>query len=211
MRTDHLITVLSQDQVSPPNVRARTIGFAGITLLLVAVFVQMLLGWRPNLIEAMQSPVTMMKWLLPLAAAIPAMLACLVLIDPQTRRTPIVWISVAAGIIAVAWLAISLIQTPSVLLWPEMHGKSMSRCLISVILISVLPLAAALWWLREGASPSPLRSGALAGLAVGGLSAAIYASFCDEDAPLFFLTWYGLAIIVVTLAGAVIGKRVLRW
>ena len=38
-----------------------------------------------------------------------------------------------------------------------------------------------------------------------------YAMHCIEDSPLFYVTWYGLAIGGVTLVSTLIGARVLRW
>ena len=53
--------------------------------------------------------------------------------------------------------------------------------------------------------------GRLAGLASGGLATAIYALHCTEDNPLFFVTWYGLAILLMAGVGALCGRWVLRW
>lgn len=211
MRTDHLINVLSQDQVLPLNIRARVFTFAAVGLLFAGFVIHMLLGFRPNLLASLLAPVTAMKPILPLVVAIPAMLACLDLIDPQRERTPIVWISAAIGAGAVFWYAMALMNTPPELLWPTIRGSTIGRCLLSIIILSILPLIAALWWLREGASTSPMRSGALAGLGISGVTAALYSTSCDEDAPLFFLLWYSLAMIVVAMIGAFLGKRMLRW
>ncbi|MBD3765305.1 MAG: DUF1109 family protein, partial [Rhodobacterales bacterium] len=41
--------------------------------------------------------------------------------------------------------------------------------------------------------------------------AAGYALHCTEDSPLFFVLWYGLGILVPTLAGAWLGRRLLAW
>ena len=57
----------------------------------------------------------------------------------------------------------------------------------------------------------PGLSGALAGLLAGGVGAARYAIHCTEDSPLFYATWYGIAILLATGIGAVAGRRVLRW
>jgi hypothetical protein len=51
----------------------------------------------------------------------------------------------------------------------------------------------------------------VAGLAGSALSAAVYALHCTEDSPLFYVTWYGLAIAGVTLVSTLIAARSLRW
>ena len=54
--------------------------------------------------------------------------------------------------------------------------------------------------------------GALASFAMGsGAGAAVYAMHCTESSPLFYVTWYGLAILFVTTVSALIGRRILRW
>ena len=65
--------------------------------------------------------------------------------------------------------------------------------------------------LRRGASLAPALSGALAGLTGGAAAAAIYALHCPEDHPLFFVTWYGAAVLLVAGAGALLGRQWLRW
>ena len=54
-------------------------------------------------------------------------------------------------------------------------------------------------------------AGAVAGLAAGGIAAAIYAWHCPDDSPLFLATWYSLAIAIVVAAGFLLGRRLLRW
>jgi hypothetical protein len=48
-------------------------------------------------------------------------------------------------------------------------------------------------------------------LVAGGLGATIYAAYCIEDSPLFLATWYTLAIAIVSIVGAAVGSRALRW
>ena len=50
-----------------------------------------------------------------------------------------------------------------------------------------------------------------AGLAAGGLAAIFYAAYCTDDSPLFVATWYSLAVLMLTVLGAVVGRMVLRW
>ena len=72
-------------------------------------------------------------------------------------------------------------------------------------------LAAMLFILRDGAPLRPALAGAAAGLAAGGLGAALYAAHCTDDSPLFVAAWYGVAIAAVAAAGALAGARWLRW
>jgi hypothetical protein len=50
-----------------------------------------------------------------------------------------------------------------------------------------------------------------AGLAAGAIAAAIYAWHCPDDSPLFLATWYTITIAGVTVGGALLGRRLLRW
>jgi hypothetical protein len=90
-------------------------------------------------------------------------------------------------------------------------GKTMTTCLVTIPLLSVLPVAVLHYTLRQGSVTAPLRAGFVAGLAGAGLSAAVSALHCTEDSPLFHVTWYGLAIAGVTLVSTLIGARTLRW
>lgn len=211
MNTDQLIVVLSGDTVSPRQVVPRVYGMTATGMLLPGMIALLILGVRGDLAHAMATPVTMMKWLLPLGVALPAIVAAAKLTRPQTRKVPVLWIALATGITAIAWLLLSVITTPAPDLLTGLLGSSRQVCLTAIISISVVPLALAIWVMRDGATPNPMHCGACIGLAVGGLSATIYALHCTEDAPLFFLTWYGLGILIVTGIGAIAGRYLLRW
>ena len=77
--------------------------------------------------------------------------------------------------------------------------------------VTMAPLAGLVWALRRGAPENPTMAGAAAAFAAGGIAAAIYAWHCPDDSPLFVATWYTIAIAVVTGAGALAGRRLLRW
>ncbi|WP_170167084.1 NrsF family protein [Paracoccus methylarcula] len=211
MKTDQLIAILAGDTVMPHRVVPRVFGFTAAGLALTAMIALTILGVRGDLMQAMSGPVTMMKWLLPLGVALPALAAAAKLTSPQTRRIPALWIAPAVGVVAVAWLLQIVVATPAPELLPAVLGSSRQACLISIISISIVPLALAIRVMRDGASPAPMHCGACIGLAVGGLSTAIYTLHCTEDAPLFFLTWYGLGILIVAGIGALAGRYLLRW
>ncbi len=208
MRTDDLIRALAEDggPAAPP-------GRPLALLLPVAAAVSALglwltLGLRSDLAQALVS-LPVLRQVLTLALFGLALLAALRLARPegQARLWPLAAIP-AAGAGLVAW---ALLTTPAEGWGMALQGKTQWACLVSIPLLSVLPVAALLAALRRGASPAPALSGALAGLAGGGLGAAVYAMHCTEDSPLFWVTWYGTAIVVVTVASTLIGSRVLRW
>jgi hypothetical protein len=44
-----------------------------------------------------------------------------------------------------------------------------------------------------------------------GLAATLYAAHCTDDSPLFVATWYTLATALVTVVGALAGRKVLTF
>jgi hypothetical protein len=92
-----------------------------------------------------------------------------------------------------------------------MAGRYGYHCLFFIPFFSLAPLVALFWALKGGAPEKPGLSGAAAGLAAGGVGAAIYALHCPDDSPLFVALWYVTAITFVTLCGYFAGKRWLTW
>jgi hypothetical protein len=90
-------------------------------------------------------------------------------------------------------------------------GKTMVTCLIAIPVLSILPVAAILMSLRNGAPTAPKLAGFVAGIAGGGFAAMVYATHCIEDSPLFYVTWYGVAIMIVAAVSTLAGDRFLRW
>ena len=91
-------------------------------------------------------------------------------------------------------------------------GHMWLECLVSIPIIAVVPFAVLVWAVRRFAAPTDLvRTGALVGLVAGGISAMGYALHCMDDSVPFVALWYGGTIASCTLAGAVLGPRLLRW
>jgi hypothetical protein len=90
-------------------------------------------------------------------------------------------------------------------------GTSLAACLTAIPLVSRPVAAATLWVLRRGATTRPRLTGAAAGLMSAGAGAALYSLHCTDDSPLFYGTWYTVAILIVTLISAWAGNRLLRW
>lgn len=88
---------------------------------------------------------------------------------------------------------------------------SVAGCVSAVLVAATPGLLLLLSVLRGGAPEHPARAGALAGLVAGALGAAAYAIACRNDAGTFLLIWYPLAVAMMTVAGALVGRWALRW
>jgi hypothetical protein len=88
---------------------------------------------------------------------------------------------------------------------------SAAWCSADIGLLSLPAMWLILAAMKKGAPTNPAKAGAVAGLLAGSLAAAAHALACHNDRGLSVLMWYGLAIIVLSGVGAMIGRRVLRW
>ncbi|WP_375257210.1 NrsF family protein [Citreimonas sp.] len=197
MDTENLIALLAADQAPPrkPRLRLRVAAGAVVSLGLMLAF----WGLRPGWGALGDQPVMLAKAVWPLALAA---LAGLLLNRPPMRTPPLWPLAVASAVIVGGWIL-------AVAAGGAVFSGTTVACLISVPLLA-LPIGAALFaGLGHRVVPLPARTGLVAGLCAGGLSAAIYALHCDEDAASFFLLWYGVGILVCGLAGRVAGRRFL--
>jgi hypothetical protein len=210
MKTDDLIAALAADtlpRLSPGKrlLRALPAGFA----VALAGFLAFR-GFRPDLAEALAST-AVLKTVVPLLIAALAGALALGLARPEGR--PVLAAGAVTAVLAALLAAfIAALAAPASMgLVPSLAKPTLLICLTTVPMLA-LPLgAAALWALSAGAPLHPGRAGAAAGLASGALAAALYSFYCDQDAALFVIPAYGTAILIVTLAGAVAGRRLLRW
>ena len=153
----------------------------------------------------------LLKTLLPLLTCILSLLTLLRLVRPGMKAGAIGWsLLLPAGAAVALWLGAFALRAPAER-FADVGPASVGECLGAILMLSVIPVAAITRILRQGAATKPSLSGALVGLtAVAGVATG-YSLFCTQDNPLFFISWYGLAILVVTLASAIIGRRSLRW
>jgi hypothetical protein len=105
---------------------------------------------------------------------------------------------------------ITLLSHPAV--WGEMiFGPQWAACLICIPLFAILPFASLIWALHKEAPTNPVWTGAVAGLVAGALGAAAFTLHHSAGSIPFIVLWYGGPIVVCTLVGAILGRRLLRW
>lgn len=211
MKTDDLIAALAADnrREAPPGRilwPALAVAVAGAILALGAT-----LGFRTDLAQSLVEPTAAMRYVLTAVLGVLGVRLALVLARPEGGSLARVWpvaVPVAAAVGLLVWAYLS---TPAEGRQMALVGKTMVTCLVTIPLLSVLPVSAILLGLRRGATTAPGLAGFAAGVGGGGLAAMVYAMHCTEDSPLFYVTWYGVAIAGVTLVSTLIGPRVLRW
>lgn len=211
MKTDDLIAALAADSPTEPPPRA-VLWPALVAALVVAVLVVWgTLGFRTDLLQSLGEPVSVMRFVLTGLLGLLGLRLALVLARPEGRPLARLWLLAVPVVAALGLLIWAYVATPAEGRQMALVGKTMTTCLVTIPLLSVFTVAAILFALRRGATTSPALAGFAAGLGGSGLAAMAYALHCTEDSPLFYVTWYGLAITGVTLAATLIGARVLRW
>ncbi len=117
----------------------------------------------------------------------------------------------------IPFAAIVLFAAVSLGLAPSSHwnkmvmGDEWLECLLSIPIIAIVPFAVIIAAVRRAAPTNLVRTGAVAGLVAGGVSAMAYALHCTDDSLPFIAVWYGGTIVLCTLAGAALGPQLLRW
>jgi hypothetical protein len=212
MKTDDLILALSADAAPRgPSLRRRVaLGLAIGALVSLAAFMSVI-GPRPDFAAAAHTMRFDLKFVDTLAVLAPAFFLCLRLSRPEAAPGAILaWLLAPVAILG-AGVAVELAMAPSAQWGAKLVGSNSMHCLLVIPILSIPPLAALIFALREGAPRHPALTGALAGAAAAGVAATIYASNCPDDSPLFVVTWYPLATGVVVLVGALAGRRWLAW
>lgn len=213
MNTEDLIAQLAAGagEVRKVSIPRRVLAGLGIGLAISTVVFALLLGPRPDLAAAVTRPVTLAKTLLPLLLGLLGLPLALAAARPGARPPAPARAILLVPAIAAALFVWSFAGVPPAARLAVYLGHSIQVCLPSVVTLS-LPIVLLIFRaLREGAPEHPARCGALAGLASAGFGAALYSLFCTEDAPLFYVMWYGTGILIVTALGALAGSRMLRW
>jgi len=213
MKTDDLIAALAEgvEPVDPRAPRRRLLlaALAGATLALPLMIG--LLGFNPLLAQAAQTPMFWIKLAFVAIAAVAAFALLRRLATPgaRLRRSAIalalpyvvLWL-LAAAVLAAAAASDRL---------PLVLGSTWSACPLNIALLSAPAFALTLWAMRTLAPTRLPLAGAVAGVLAGSLGATVYTLHCPEMAAPFIGVWYVLGMLLPAVAGALLGRFVLRW
>lgn len=212
MKTEDLIADLSKDAAATP-LRPLRIGAAlsGVIILCAAAFLAVA-GIRDGLGAALSDPIIGSKTFLPFVLCVAAVASALRLMRPERNGQFRIFVPALVGLAAgVVLVAGGFVAQPRELWFAELNPVSVTQCLGFILLISVPALALSFRLLAQGATTAPMRSGAVLGCAVSAGVTTGYSLYCVQDNPVFFVIWYGMAILIMTAIGALAGSRFLRW
>lgn len=213
MRTNALIEALAADAGVKPRRFSRVFAIA-IAIGVVAGAGVFLSIFSPRS-DLMSVAATSMRYDLKLLAGAALAVAAAFAVSRAARPGAStsgagLWLLLAPAALVIGAI-VELAVVPSSEWGARLIGANARVCMTHIPLIAAVPLGLLLYALRSGAPASPAWAGAMAGLAAGGLAAALYALHCDQDSPLFVATWYVAGVLITTAVGAVLGSRMLRW
>jgi hypothetical protein len=214
MRTDELINTLVADHAVQP--RPKPVGHGLVMAIIGGLAISgalfaLTLGVRPDIVSALGTWQFDLKLSVNLVLMIVTAWIALRLSSPTTTSLSAMRALLVPALLLLAAVIYELVTVPASAWLSRAMGVNGVMCLASIIFLSVLPLTATIFALRQGAPASPAVMGAVGGLLAGALGAAVFAMHCTNDSPLFVAIWYTLATGLMALTGLLVGRYVLRW
>lgn len=211
MKTEDLIKGLSADRpAAMTQDRAWFLALLAAAAVAAATFF-VLLGPRPDFMDAMGTARFIFKFVLTGILAITAWFAARALSTPGAAwKGAMLALLVAPAMLLIAAFADMMIL-PEGERMTRMIGRNNMLCLLAIPAIGLVPLGIFMAALRYGAPTDPARAGMVAGVLAGGLAAFFYGAHCTDDSPLFVVVWYSLAIAILAGIGAFAGRRIAQW
>jgi hypothetical protein len=211
MKTDDLILSLAADgpSRSPVASKAGFAGAIGLAGFAAAMTFAIVFGPRESFAPpALQA--TAYKLCVTGLLAVASLFVFWRLRRPDVRTGGMA-IGLAFALVAAVGITIDQMAPVEGTALQRMVGIHPWLCLLLVPVISALPLAILVAFMRPFAVADPALAGAIAGAGAAAIGASFYALGCTNDSPLFVLVWYGFAGLIVTGVGAALGRRFLSW
>lgn len=215
MNTDDLIEALSSKRTRHSRFTpGLTLALSSVLALLI-VLVLSLVWLKPRTDLAAGLAVHNYVFLLKLIFVASVIAGALAIIrDLSVPGRPVGWASILtitpfAVIIILALRELSYLPVGQ---WSHHVGHtSWVECLWQIPVLSIPAFVVITIAVRHLAPTNLARTGAYMGLFAGGVGAIGYALHCHNDAVVFVAISYTVAILEMTLIGAIVGPRILQW
>lgn len=207
--TDHLIQMMSKDAKVRVRFGRIIVQGAAVGLVAAAASYVAMLHPRSDLRDIVETARVLFKFII----TVPLAVVMIGLLDRLGRpAAPLgrwLWLLGGVGVVLATGVALELAMSPSAEWATRLIGTNGRYCLMFIPLIAIGPLVCFIGALRHGMPTRPGLTGAAAGVASSAIAAALYATHCPDDSPLFVATWYTLATCIVVTCGYVAGRRFL--
>lgn len=195
----------------PRNTARRRIGLAllggGAITLVVVLFG---LGVRADIGAAAFTAPFWYKAAYTASLAACGLILALQVARPDTTRLRWAWLWAAPLAVMGAMCVLELASTPS-WKWGARIMYPPWSCPLIVLMLSAPVFAALAWAFRRLAPTNLPLAGAALGLVSGAVAATLYCLYCEAVSPLYIFTRYTSGVALATMAGALLGPRILRW
>lgn len=211
--SDDLIARLSADlvPVRPDALRNRLLLGLAAGVILAAMAMVAWLGLRPDLAQAIATPIFWAKFAFTFVLAGLGLLAALRLSRPAGRlRDAIVGVFAVIAITGAAGIVQILSSAPEDVRGLVIGGSALV-CPFYIVALSAPVLAVSIAVMRRLAPTNLAAAGFAAGLLSGAAGAWVYAFHCTESGLPFITLWYTAGILATALIGAALGRWLLRW
>lgn len=210
---DDLIDRLATDlRPVPRNLLDRRLALGLATgMLAAAVLMLAWLGPRPDLANAIVTPIFWAKFAFTLVLTIAGFAAARKLSRPAGRLRNAAIATVA--IIAVTGIAgiVQMMNAAPGEVRNLIMGGSALLCPFYIVALSGPIYVVSILVMRRLAPTNLSAAGFAAGLLSGAAGAFVYAFHCTESGLPFITLWYTAGILATALIGAALGRYVLRW
>jgi hypothetical protein len=213
-KTDELIAVLSRSPHAASHGPTATVIVSAFAAVVIALFLSLVwLKPRPDLSAALiaHNHVFLLKLVFTVCIVLAVLPVVRTLSIPGRRTGP--WSILAAlPFIVILVPVLNELAGVSPHEWSHHVGRaSWLDCLWKIPALAIPAFVILAFGARRLAPTDLVRAGAYIGLAAGGIGAIGYAFHCHDDSVAFVAMSYTLAILEMTLIGAVLGPRILRW
>lgn len=211
MKTEDLIDTLAAGLEPAKPARPSVVLLAGAAVAAVAG-VALLLGVRPDLGAALQTPAPWLKAAYTAALAGTAVWLATRLDRPGVDPRPAIAGLLCVIAVVAVWAGFELAMSPPTEWLSEWLGRTWTICGRNILIASTVTAPLVFLSAHRLAPTRPSFSGAALGVVSGGLAATAYGLLhCPESTAAFVATWYTMGIAVAGVIGAVIGRFALRW
>lgn len=211
MKTDDLIDALAAGLEPARPARPSPLLLTAAAVAATAA-VGLLLGFRPDLWQALQGPIPWLKGVYTAALAGTGVWLAARLGRPGVDPRPAVLALTFVVAVAVFCGGAEMVLTPPEQRMAGWLGGTWRVCGANIVLVSAFSAPLVFLSARRLAPTRPAAAGLALGLAAGGFAATAYGLLhCGEATAAFVATWYTLGVAAAGLVGAAVGRVALRW